>query len=81
MVETIMPTKTVMNMIALLPVPNQMMMRGPSAIFGRAFSTTMYGSKTLHSVSLHQSASAMTTPKPTAIAKPTRVSAKVTPIW
>ncbi len=81
MVDTMIPTKTVIKIIALLPVPNQMMIRGPSAILGRAFSTTMYGSKTLHSVSLHQRASAMTTPNPTAIKNPISVSAKVTPIW
>jgi len=41
MIATISPTMTVINRMALLPVPNQMMISGPSAIFGRAFRTTM----------------------------------------
>ena len=32
--------------IAFVPTPTQMMMRGPSAIFGKLLSTTKYGSST-----------------------------------
>ncbi len=81
MIATMMPTSTVNTRIALLPVPNQIMMSGPSAILGSAFNTTMYGSNTFLSVSLHQSASAIPTPSTTAIAKPARVSQRVVPMW
>ena len=80
MIATISPTSTVIKMMALLPVPNQIMISGPSAILGSAFSTTMYGSSTLRSVSLHQSARAIATPNTTAIKNPATVSPKVTPI-
>ena len=39
-IATIKPIKIVMNTIALLPVPHQMMISGPNAILGRAFKTT-----------------------------------------
>ena len=39
-IATIRPISTVMKTIALLPVPHQIMISGPSAILGRAFSTT-----------------------------------------
>ena len=81
MMAMMMPTSTVINTIASLPVPNQMMMSGPSAILGRALRTTMYGSMTRRSVSLHQSTSATANPRTTAIAKPASVSQSVTPIW
>ena len=81
MMATMMPTSTVMNTIASLPVPNHTMMSGPSAIFGRALMTTMYGSSTLRTVSLHQRRRAIAKPSTTAIAKPASVSHSVTPIW
>ncbi len=37
---TINPMSTVINTIALPPVPHQMIISGPKAILGRAFSTT-----------------------------------------
>lgn len=37
---TMSPMSMVMNTMGSLPVPHQMMMRGPSAILGRALSTT-----------------------------------------
>ena len=41
MIATMIPTSTVIKMIALLPVPNQMMISGQSAILGSAFNTTI----------------------------------------
>ncbi len=81
MIATMIPTSTVITRIALLPVPNQIMISGPSAIFGNALMTTMYGSSTFLKISLHHSASAIPTPKTTAIAKPASVSQSVVPIW
>ena len=52
---TIRPIKMVIKIMALLPVPNQIIIKGPSAIFGRAFNTTKYGSEIRLNSSLHQS--------------------------
>ncbi len=41
MMTTISPTAIAIKTIAFDPVPNQMMIRGPSAILGSAFKTTM----------------------------------------
>ena len=41
MTATMMPTSTVINMMADEPEPNQTMITGPSAIFGRLFKTTI----------------------------------------
>ena len=71
----------VMNTMAFAPVPNHTMMTGPSAIFGREFRTTMYGSKTLRTVSLHHRSRAMIVPATTATAKPRSVSQSVVPMW
>ena len=81
MTATMIPTRTVMNTMAEDPVPNQMMMTGPSAIFGRELSTTMYGSSTRRAPSLHHRSRAMLVPRTTAMAKPASVSQSVVPIW
>ena len=39
-IVTMSPMSTVMKTMALLPVPHQMMMRGPRAILGKALRTT-----------------------------------------
>ena len=81
MIATMSPTRMVIKTIASLPVPNHMMMSSPNAIFGRALSTTMYGSSTRRSVSLHQRTSATAKPSTTAAAKPASVSHSVVQIW
>ena len=56
--------------IAVVPAPAQIMIIGPSAIFGKALSTTRYGSATARAVSLHHKATAMITPAAVEITKP-----------
>ena len=80
MMTTMIPTAIAINTIAFDPVPNQMMMSGPSAILGSAFKTTMYGSSTLWRRSFHQKARAMIHPSATATTSPMRVSSSVTPM-
>ena len=63
------------------PLPNQMMMHGPRAILGRLLRTTMYGSNTRRTVSLHQRSRAMPVPSTTAMTNPTSVSQRVVPMW
>ena len=81
MVATMMLTSTVMNTMEGAPAPNQTMMTGPSAILGRALSTTMYGSKMRRARSLHHSSRAIAVPAMTATAKPASVSHRVVPMW
>ena len=76
---TISPIKTVINTMALLPVPHQIIISGPRAILGKAFNTTKYGSLMRRAASLHQSNRAMVYPKATAIKKPANVSQRVVP--
>ena len=78
-IATISPIRIVMNTMGLLPVPHQMMIKGPSAIFGSAFKTTRYGSEILRKTSLHQSSSAIRYPATTAMKKPKSVSQSVVP--
>ncbi len=80
-IATITLIKTAIKTMALLPLPNQTMIIGPSAILGKLFNTTMYGSKIFLALSDHQRASAMVYPTITAMANPKIVSYKVTPIW
>ena len=65
------------NIIALLPAPNQIIIIGPSAIFGNEFSTTKYGSKTFLKKSLYHRIKATKNPIPVAIANPIKVSLRV----
>ena len=57
--HTIMLTSTVMKIIAVYPVPIQMIISGPSAILGSALSTTTYGSNTLRTLSFIHSSTAI----------------------
>ena len=66
--------------ILCIPAPTQIIITGPSAIFGREFSTTMYGSKIFRSVSLHHNKIAIKQPTTVEIIKPNSVSNKVIPI-
>ena len=52
-------TSTVINIMAVYPVPIQIIISGPNAILGRAFRTTIYGSKILRTASLVHSSTAI----------------------
>ena len=56
--------------ITFRAIPIQIIRIGPSAIFGRLFNTTTYGSSIRNRVSLHQRIIAINVPKMVAIAKP-----------
>lgn len=80
MIVTIMQIITAISTIALVPEPTQMMMRGPRAILGSAFSTTRYGSAILRAEVDSQSSTAITLPRTMDTAKPMTVSSSVMPI-
>jgi len=71
---------TAMKTIAFVPAPNQIMISGPSAIFGRLFKTTIYGSRTFLVLSDHHIIIAITIPKIDAMKKPSKVSYSVVKI-
>ena len=60
--------------MASVPEPNAIMITGPSAIFGRAFSTTIYGSKIFLVFSDHHSSTDIRHPTAVARIKPRTVS-------
>ena len=70
-----------MAMIELVPAPIQTMKIGPRAVFGSAFKTTRYGSRTRESVSLHHSVIAIKTPSSVPSRNPTTVSMQDAPRW
>ena len=63
-----------------VPTPTQMIIIGPSAIFGREFRTTMYGSRIRLRVSFDQSKIAINVPPSVAIKKPIMASFRVVKI-
>ena len=73
-VVTITVMRTVITIIDLSPLPNQIIITGPSAIFGRLFSTTIYGSAIFLRGVHHQSSSAISVPRAVATANPVSVS-------
>ena len=79
-IVTIVEMRSAITMIASIPAPTQTMRIGPSAIFGRALSTTIYGSKILARVLLHHMSTAMSVPRSVPIIKPATVSNVVTPM-
>ena len=76
-IATIMHIKKVMTIIGLVPIPTQMMIRGPRAIFGRLLRTTIYGSSTFRKVSEHHNIIAATSPAVADIKNPYILSSRV----
>ena len=67
--------------MAPAPAPIQTMKMGPSAVLGRAFSTTRYGSKMRAAVSDHHMRMAAAVPSRVPAVKPSTVSRHDTPMW
>jgi hypothetical protein len=65
-----MQIKKVMTIIAFTPMPTHIIISGPSAIFGRLLSTTIYGSKILLAKAEHHKSIAIKSPTPAEITKP-----------
>ena len=79
MTVTITHISTVIVTIAFMPAPIHTMIIGPSAIFGRELSVTIYGSNTRRAVLLDQSPTAMKKPSALETTKPTMHSRRVMP--
>ena len=69
-----MQISTHIKIIAFVPAPTHKIMTGPSAIFGKEFKTTMYGSKIFLTFSFHHKRTAIKYPSTVAITKPIKVS-------
>ncbi len=69
-IATIMQMRKVMTIMAFTPMPTHMIISGPSAIFGRLLSTTIYGSKILLAEAEHHKRIAAIRPTPAEIIKP-----------
>ena len=63
-----------------MPAPTQTIIIGPSAIFGNAFNTTIYGSRMRERVLLHHISTAISVPTNVPTVNPAIVSNIVTPI-
>ena len=81
MVVTIMQIKIPMVTMALVPAPIQIIISGPSAIFGKLFKITRYGSSTLRVKGNIYKSKASKAPNTVLIAKAQRVSDSVTHMW
>lgn len=77
---TIIEMASAMTIIAFIPAPTQIIITGPSAIFGRLFSTTRYGSITRDKNGDHQRITASSPPNAAPSRKPISVSVTVTPM-
>ena len=73
-IVTIIVIITVIKTIDFVPLPNQTIIIGPKAIFGREFRTIIYGSDIRLRFSDHHKRSAMIVPAAVAIKNPVIVS-------
>ena len=78
---TINEIASAITMMACIPAPTQTIKTGPSAILGRALSTTKNGSQMRESVFDHHNSTARPTPSTVPSKNPISVSIQVTPRW